>query len=75
MQIDYTPPLFEFKPVEHKKVVAGFDCQPFGTGQNGRLKDDFGGKFVRVRGPDKIMCHLMFGVLALTVEQSMRLLM
>ena len=42
---------------------------------NGRLKDDFGGKFVRVRGHDKIMCHLMFGVLALTVEQLMRLLM
>ena len=41
---------------------------------NGRLKDDFGGKFVRVRGSDKIMCHLMFGVLALTVEQLMRLL-
>jgi hypothetical protein len=28
---------------------------------------------VRVRGPDKVLCHLMFGVLALTVEQLMRL--
>jgi len=27
-----------------------------------------------VRGHDKVMCHLMFGVPALTVEQLMRLL-
>ncbi len=40
---------------------------------NGRLKDDFGARTVRVRGPDKVLCHLMFGVLALTVEQLMRL--
>ena len=25
---------------------------------------------VRVRGPGKVYCHLMFGILALTVEQS-----
>lgn len=41
---------------------------------NGRLKDDLGGRNVRVRGHDKVMCHLMFGVLVLTVEQLMRLL-
>ena len=40
---------------------------------NGRLKEEFGGRHVRVRGPDKVMCHLMFGILALTVEQLMRL--
>jgi hypothetical protein len=40
---------------------------------NGRLKDDFGADMVRVRGHDKVMCHLMFGVLALTVEQLFRL--
>ena len=40
---------------------------------NGRLKDDLGGRNVRVRGHDKVMCHLMFGVLALAVEQLMRL--
>ena len=42
---------------------------------NGRLKDEFGGRHVRVRGPDKVMCHLMFGILALTVEQLMRLIL
>lgn len=41
---------------------------------NARLKDDFGGRFVRVRGHGKVMSHLMFGILALTAEQLMRLL-
>ena len=36
---------------------------------NSRLKDDFGGRTVRVRGHAKVFCHLMFGILALTVEQ------
>ncbi len=40
---------------------------------NGRLKDDFGGRRVRVRGHGKVLCHLLFGVLALTVEQLLRL--
>ena len=40
---------------------------------NGRLKDEFGGRHVRVRGAPKVMCHCMFGILALTVDQLMRL--
>jgi hypothetical protein len=40
---------------------------------NGRLKDEFGGRNVRVRGAAKVMAHLMFGVLALTADQLMRL--
>ncbi len=36
---------------------------------NGRLKDEFGGRSVRVRGHAKVMCHLMFGILALTADQ------
>ena len=40
---------------------------------NGRLKDEFGGRMVRVRGHAKIMCHLMFGVLALTADQLMKM--
>jgi len=38
-----------------------------------RLKDEFGGQTVRVRGAAKVMAHLMFGVLALTVDQLLRL--
>jgi hypothetical protein len=40
---------------------------------NSRIKDDFGGRQVRVRGHAKVLCHLMFGVLALTIDQLMRL--
>ena len=40
---------------------------------NSALKDSYGGRSVRVRGHAKVLCHLMFGVLALTVEQLMRL--
>ena len=39
---------------------------------NARLKDEFGGRFIRVRGASKVMAHLMFGVLALTVDQLLR---
>lgn len=40
---------------------------------NARLKDEFGGRCVRVRGGTKVMGHLMFGVLALSADQLMRL--
>jgi len=39
---------------------------------NARIKDDFGGRYVRVKGPMKVMCHLMFGVIALTAEQLVK---
>ena len=38
-----------------------------------RLKDEFGGRMVRVRGYAKVMTHLMFGILALTADQLVRL--
>ena len=41
---------------------------------NSHLKDDFGGRYVRVRGHAKVFCHLMFGVLALAIEQLLRLI-
>ena len=40
---------------------------------NGRLKDEFGAAMVRVRGNAKVMCHLMFGIVALTADQILRL--
>jgi hypothetical protein len=40
---------------------------------NGRLKDEFGGRTVRVRGHAKVMCHLMFGIVALAADQILRL--
>ncbi len=39
----------------------------------GRLKDELGGRPVRVRGHTKVTGHLMFGGLALPVDQLLRL--
>jgi len=33
---------------------------------NSLLKERYGGRWVRVRGAAKVMCHLMFGLIALT---------
>lgn len=41
--------------------------------ENGRLKDEFGGRTVRVRGPVKVFCHLMFGVAVLAADSLLRL--
>jgi hypothetical protein len=38
------------------------------------LKDNHGGSNVRVRGPEKVMTHLMFGILVITATQLLRLL-
>jgi len=40
---------------------------------NSRLKDEFGGRMIRVRGAVKVMAHLMFGILALTADQLLRM--
>ncbi len=40
---------------------------------NARFKDGFGGRMIRVRGAQKVMAHLMFGLLALTVDQLLKL--
>jgi transposase len=38
-----------------------------------RLKEEFGARFVKVRGHAKVLTHLMFGVLVLTVDQLLRI--
>jgi hypothetical protein len=35
---------------------------------NSLLKERYGGRWVRVRGASKVMCHLMFGLVALTAS-------
>jgi len=40
---------------------------------NARLKDEFGARNLMVKGASKVMGHLMFGVLALSAGQLMRL--
>lgn len=38
-----------------------------------RCKDEFGALWVRVRGAKKVFTHLMFGILALTADQLLRI--
>jgi hypothetical protein len=40
---------------------------------NARLKEEFGADNVMVKGADKVMSHLMFGLLVLSADQLMRL--
>ncbi len=40
---------------------------------NARLEDAFGARHVRVRGPTKVACHLMSGLLALAADRIIRL--
>jgi len=41
---------------------------------NSRLKDNCGGRFVRVRGHPKVHAHLMFGLLVIFAEALLKLL-
>jgi hypothetical protein len=41
---------------------------------NGRLKEEFGGRNVMVRGYKKVKLHLMFGVIALFADQLLKLI-
>src|SRR5436309_2676549 len=40
---------------------------------NGAIKDDYGGRHLRVRGHLKVFCHLMFGVVAFTASCLLKL--
>ena len=40
---------------------------------NGRLKDEFNGRSVRVKGNSKVICHLMFGIIVLSIDQLLKL--
>jgi len=41
---------------------------------NSNLKDNYGGRNIRVKGPEKVVAHLMFGIIALTAVQLFRLI-
>jgi hypothetical protein len=70
--IDHNPrrgTKIEFSPAE----AVRYNERTAAERTNGRLKDEFGGNTVMVKGETKVMGHLMFGVLALTADQLMRL--
>lgn len=70
-------PLIDPNPAHGKAPFAPHEAQRYKERTavervNARLKDEFGGRYVRVRGHAKVMAHLMFGILALTTDQLMR---
>lgn len=58
-------PMAPHEAVRYNERTASERC-------NSRLKEDFGGRSVMVRGADKVMMHLMFGVLALFADQLLK---
>jgi Transposase DDE domain len=61
----------EFAPHEARRYKERSSAERV----NSNLKDNFGGRFVRVRGHAKVLSHLMFGLLALSIDQTIRLLL
>ncbi|MFN4065577.1 MAG: transposase [Parazoarcus communis] len=70
--IDHNPrkgTKIEFTPAE----AVRYNERTAAERSNARLKDEFGGRHVRVKGASKVMSHLMFGVLVLAADQLIRL--
>lgn len=61
------------RPQMEPAQARRFDERTTAERGNARLKDQFGARTVRVRGAVKVMAHLMFGILALTADQLLRL--
>lgn len=59
----------EFEPAD----AIRFNERTVAERSNARLKNEFGGDTLRVKGGAKVMGHLMFGILALAADQLMRL--
>lgn len=51
-------------PAERKRFAQRSSCERF----NSQLKENLGGRTVRVRGALKVMCHLMFGVVVIAAS-------
>ena len=58
-----------FDPAEARR----YNIRTMSERVNARLQDEFGARRIWVRRAQKVMAHLMFGVLALTVDQLLRL--
>jgi len=72
-------PLIDHNPRRGEKIefdpadAVRYNERTAAERSNARLKDEFGGNTIRVKGATKVMAHLMFGILALSADQLMRL--
>ena len=72
-------PLIDHNPRRGEKIefdpaqAIRYNERTVAERSNARLKDEFGGNHLRVKGATKVFEHLMFGVLALSADQLMRL--
>jgi IS5 family transposase len=72
-------PLIDHNPRGGKKIefnsheAVRYNERTVAERMNARLKREFGGEHVMVRSAEKVMNHLMFGLLALSADQLMRL--
>lgn len=57
----------EFEPAQEERYHERSSAERV----NSLLKQRYGGRWVRVRGGTKVMCHLMFGIIALTAASLM----
>jgi hypothetical protein len=63
--IDTNPRRGEKKEMDPAQAVR-FRNRTTAERVNSNLKDNYGGRFVRLRGAAKVMMHLMFGLIAIT---------
>jgi hypothetical protein len=71
--IDHNPRKGKKKPFEPHEAQR-YKTRSGAERTNARIKDEFGGRYITVRGHAKILCHLMFGLIALSIDQLMRLM-
>lgn len=70
--IDHNPRRGEKRAFEPHEALR-YNERTVAERTNARLKDEFGGRAIRVQGATKVYSHLMFGLLALSADQLMRL--
>ena len=72
-------PLIDHNPRKGEKIAFApaeavrYNERSVAERSNARLKDEFGGTIIHLKGAAKVMSHLMFGVLSLSADQLMRL--
>lgn len=72
--IDHNPRGGDKKPMD-PATKARFGERSSAERVNSTLKDNYGGRNIRVKGASKVMTHLMFGIVAITAMQIFRLLL